>query len=155
MEEKKIVMGADHAGFQLKEELKVFLTGEGWEVSDMGPDNGDESSDYTITAFQVGKKVSSGEFLFAILICGTGMGMAIAANKVDGIRAVTCQDQITAFYTRAHNDANILCLGGRIITPLVAQEVVKVFLRTPFSGGRHQRRIGQILDYEKANKNGQ
>jgi len=154
MEEKKILVGADHAGFGLKEEIKDFLSSEGWLVSDLGPFAGEESCDYTLTAFQGGERVAAGEFPFAVLICGTGMGMAIAANKVNGIRAVTCQDQITAFYTRAHNDANVLCLGGRITTPLVAQEVVRVFLRTPFSGGRHQRRIGQILDFEQAQKTG-
>ena len=149
MEERKIILGADHAGFALKEHLKTFLKKEGWQVTDVGTNTDAESCDYPEIAFSVAEKVAGEEFPFGVLVCGSGQGMAISANKVAGVRAVSCQDTISAVLSRSHNDACILCLGGRLTTPLVAEEILKVFLQTPFTGGRHQRRIAQISDYEK------
>jgi len=149
----KIAIGSDHAGFRLKEIIKNYLLNEGIEVSDFGTHT-EESVDYPDYAIKVAERVAKGEFDFGILICGTGIGMSITANKVKGIRAALCNDLFTAHASREHNNANILCMGGRVVGDEVAKEIVKTFLSSTFQGGRHLRRITKISDYEnKANSN--
>ncbi|MEF3244973.1 MAG: ribose 5-phosphate isomerase B [Caldisericaceae bacterium] len=145
----KIAIGSDHAGFRLKEIVKNFLLTEGFEVEDVGTFT-EESVDYPDYAFKVASLVSSGEYPFGILICGTGIGMSISANKVKGIRAALCNDLFTARFSREHNDANILCMGGRVVGEEVAKEIVKTFLSSTFQGGRHKRRVDKISDYESS-----
>ena len=142
-----IALGSDHGGFLLKEAIKQHLEEQGYEVKDFGCFSEDHI-DYPTIAVPVAKAVVSGECERAILCCGTGLGMSIAANKVKGIRAACCSDYFSAKYTRAHNDANALCLGARVIGPGAALELVEVFLQTPFEGGRHQRRVDQITEIE-------
>jgi len=139
----RIHVGADHAGFQLKEQVKDLLAARGHEVTDVGTD-GEESVDYPDFAGLVGRAVASGEADAGILVCGTGLGMAIAANKVPGVRAIQASDPEMARMSRLHNDANVLTLPGRYIGIDRAAEVVDAFLGTPFEGGRHQRRIDKI-----------
>ncbi len=139
----KIPIASDHAGYEYKEKLKTFLEEIGFDSEDMGT-HSSESVDYPDYAITLSKKVSSGEFTQGILICGTGIGMSIAANKITGVRAAVCESVESAKYSRLHNDANVLCLGARI-TPLEkAKEIVKVFLKTEFEGGRHASRIEKI-----------
>jgi len=136
----KIAIGSDHGGFALKEVVLPFLQKLGHEVQDVGCyDTG--SVDYPGLADLVCEKVSAKVAEKGILICGTGIGMSMAANKHDGIRAALCSDHYTATMSREHNDANILCLGERVTGPGVAEEIVKVWLETSFGGGRHLRRI--------------
>jgi RpiB/LacA/LacB family sugar-phosphate isomerase len=143
----KIVIASDHAGFELKENIKALLQKLQYEVLDIGT-NSEFSVDYPDFAFAAAQKVASGEVKYGILICGTGVGMSIAANKVKGVRAALGVDTIETALARAHNDANILTLGARFTTPLVAQELVKVFLATPFEGGRHEQRVKKLNNYE-------
>lgn len=142
----KVAIGADHGGFDLKEFLKLHLVQNGFEVEDFGTMNPD-SVDYALIAEEVGEFVVK-EKIPGILCCGTGIGISIAANKVRGVRAACCSDYFSAKMTRAHNDANILCLGGRVVGQGLAAELVDVFLSTEFEGGRHQRRIDQITEIE-------
>jgi len=145
MNTEQIAIGSDHGGFELKEKLKLFLQNLGYECKDFGTH--DESScDYPVISKEIARQVAAGEFKKGIVICGSGLGVAIAANKVKGIRAVTCHDVYSARMSRLHNDANILTMGGRVITPEMAYEVVKVWLTTEFEGGRHQRRIDMLED---------
>jgi ribose 5-phosphate isomerase B len=144
----QIGLACDHGGFELKEELKAFLKSSGVEPIDMGTFN-EESVDYPDFGVLVAEKVSRGELERGILICGTGIGMAIVANKFPGVRAALANDLYSARCSREHNDANVLVIGGRIIGREVAVEIVKVWLNTPFSGGRHQRRIDKIKALEK------
>lgn len=143
----KVALGADHAGFPLKEHLKVFLESRGDEVHDFGTDSG-ESTDYPDYAGQVGRAVADGRAETGVLVCGTGIGMAIAANKVAGVRAANCFDPYASRLARAHNDANVLTVPGRMVAPEYAEEIVRVFLETPFEGGRHQGRLDKIHDLE-------
>ncbi|HZD59736.1 MAG TPA: ribose 5-phosphate isomerase B [Anaerolineae bacterium] len=145
----KVVIGADHAGYSLKEELKEVLRQEGIEFLDIGTMNGEESVDYPDFAEQVARKVATGEFDRGVVICGTGIGVAIAANKVKGIRAANCSDPVSARFSREHNDANVLAVGERIIGPAIAREILKVWLNTDFEGGRHARRVNKIGDIEE------
>lgn len=145
----KIAIGSDHAGFRLKEIIKNFLKTKGIEVEDFGTHT-EESVDYPDYAFKVAEAVSSGEFDFGILVCGTGIGMSISANKVKGIRAALCNDLYTAHASREHNNANVLCMGGRVVGDEVAKEIVNTFLNAKFEGGRHERRINKIKDYENS-----
>ena len=133
-----IAVGADHAGVFLKNDIVKLLEKEGYEVKDFGTYS-DESCDYPIYAKAVADAVASG-----ILVCGTGIGMSMAANKVKGIRAAVCSEAKSAEMTRRHNDANILCLGARIIDEKTAEELVKIFLSTEFEGGKHLRRISMF-----------
>jgi ribose 5-phosphate isomerase B len=150
----RIALGSDHAGFHLKEELKHYLRENGWEVEDCGAFSADPS-DYPDIAFLVAEKVAKGEVDRAILVCGTGIGMCMAADKVEGIRCAACTDETTARYARTHNDANILAIGARIVGSELAKNIVDVFLNTPFSGAdRHIRRIKKIEEYEKRRKRG-
>ena len=142
-----IALGSDHAGFFLKEKIKKYLEGKGIEYKDYGCYS-PESFDYAIAAKRVCDGVIGGECERAILCCGTGIGISMAANKVKGIRAAACTNYFGAKYTRAHNDANVLCLGERVIGEGLAIELVDVFLNTEFEGGRHQRRIDQIAAIE-------
>lgn len=140
----KIALGADHAGYEYKDKLINLLESNGFECTDCGT-NGPESVDYPVYADKVCKLVNSGECKFGILVCGTGIGMSMAANKHKGIRAALCSDTESALLTRHHNDANVLCLGARIISFEKASEIANTFLSTDFDGGRHTRRV-EMLD---------
>ena len=142
-----IALGADHGGYLLKEEIKKHLEKKGIDYIDFGTYSSD-SVDYAKIAYKTCKSVTSGECEKAILCCGTGIGISMAANKVKGIRAARCSDWFSAKYTRLHNDANALCLGGRVVGAGLALEMVDVFLSTEFEGGRHQRRVDQITAIE-------
>jgi len=144
----RIAIGSDHAGYHLKEALKQTLNGAGVEVEDVGTEN-EESVDYPDYAERVAARVASGQSDRGILICGTGIGMAMAANKVDGIRAASVTDEIGARLARQHNDANVLALGGRVTPPEVAARLIRIFLDTPFEGGRHQRRVDKVSRLER------
>ena len=142
-----IALGADHGGFELKEAIKKHLDEKGIEYKDFGTYT-PESIDYAKIAQKTCQSVVSGEAEKAILCCGTGIGISMAANKVKGIRAACCSDYFSAKFTRLHNDANALCMGGRVVGAGLALELVDVFLETEFEGGRHQRRIDQITAIE-------
>ncbi|EOR19909.1 MULTISPECIES: ribose 5-phosphate isomerase B [Clostridium] len=144
----KIAIGCDHGGVELKEEIKKYLFEAGYETKDFGT-NSNESCDYPDYAILVAEAVASKEFDFGILICGTGIGIGIAANKIPGIRAALCSDTFSAHATREHNDANILTIGQRVVGPGLALDIVKTFLNTKFEGGRHQNRIDKITEIEK------
>lgn len=146
-----IVIGSDHAGYALKEEIRSYLTEKKIDFVDVGCYS-PERYDYAVSAQKACDKVVSGECEKAILCCGTGIGISIAANKVKGIRACACSDCFSAKYTRAHNDANVLCLGNRVIGAGLALELVEIFLNTEFEGGRHQKRIDQITAIENGEK---
>ncbi|MDU5109015.1 MAG: ribose 5-phosphate isomerase B [Clostridium sp.] len=145
---KKIAVGSDHGGVELKEEIKKFLNGEGYEFKDFGT-NSTESCDYPDYALPVAEAVAAKEYDLGILVCGTGIGIGIAANKVPGIRAALCSDTFSAHATREHNNANILTLGQRVVGPGLAIDIVKTFLNTEFEGERHQKRIDKISEIEK------
>ncbi|MCQ2463640.1 MAG: ribose 5-phosphate isomerase B [Clostridia bacterium] len=142
-----IALGADHGGYLLKEEIKKFLDEKGVEYKDFGTFT-PESVDYAAIAQRTCMSVVNGECEKAVLCCGTGIGISMAANKVKGIRAACCSDYFSAKYTRLHNDANALCMGGRVVGAGLACELVDIFLNTEFEGGRHQRRIDQISAIE-------
>ncbi len=137
---KTIAIGADHAGYLYKARLIEHLKSKGFEVVNVGTDTAD-SVDYPVFADKVCDCVASGKAAFGILICGTGIGMSMASNKHKGIRAALCTDLVMAEYTRLHNNANVLCLGARIIACEMAEMIADKFLETEFEGGRHQRRI--------------
>lgn len=143
-----IALGADHGGFRLKEAIKKELDSQKIEYKDFGT-TGEASVDYAPIAAQVAHFVAGGGAEKGILCCGTGIGMSMAANKVGGIRAAVCSDAYCAEITRRHNNANILCLGGRVISEEQAVEFACLFLNTPFEGGRHQRRIDEIAAIER------
>jgi ribose 5-phosphate isomerase B len=140
---RRLLIAADHGGFELKEHLKRFLEARGVAYEDLGTDSA-ESVDYPDYARRVAGAISRGEAERGILICGTGQGMAIAANRFHGVRAVTPFNEETARLVREHNDANVLALGGRVLAPALAERIVELFLETPFSGGRHQRRVQKL-----------
>jgi ribose 5-phosphate isomerase B len=143
-----IALGSDHAGFTLKEELKKYFDEIKVEYKDFGTFN-ETSCDYPDIAEATCKAVNNGECKMGILVCGTGVGMSIAANKIKGIRAACCSDYFSAKYTRAHNDANILCLGARVIGSGLACELAQVFIDTPFSDAEnHNRRVKKIAALE-------
>ena len=142
-----IAIGCDHGGFALKQEIIKYLNANNIAYRDFGTDS-EKSVNYAPIAAAVGHSVASGECEKGILICGTGIGMSMAANKVKGIRAACCSDHFSAKFTRLHNDANILCMGGRVIGPGVAVELTELFLNTAFEGGRHSARIAQIAAIE-------
>lgn len=143
-----IAIGSDHAGFELKERIKAFLDARGIRWEDFGTNSAD-STDYPDYGFPVAEAVARGAFELGILVCGTGIGMSILANKVRGIRAALCTSPEMAELSRRHNDANILTLGGRVLSPKEAMEIVDVWLKTGFEGDRHARRVGKIRGYEK------
>jgi len=144
----QIGLACDHAGFELKEELKAFLKSLGVNAIDMGTFN-EESVDYPDFGVLVAEKVSRGEFEKGVLICGTGIGMAMVANKFPRVRAAVANDLYSSRCSREHNDANVLIIGGRIVGRELAKEIVKVWLETPFAGGRHKRRIEKIEALER------
>jgi ribose 5-phosphate isomerase B len=140
-----IVIGSDHGGFELKEALKAYLEGKGKKVLDCGTYSTD-SVDYPDIAKDVCCKVLSGEGEFAILVCGTGIGISIAANKIKGIRAALLCNTYSARATKEHNDANVICFGGRVTTPEVAIEMLDAYMNAKFQGGRHQTRIDKLME---------
>ncbi len=144
-----MAIGADHAGFLLKEHLKHTLQRLGHQVEDFGT-NSEESVDYPPICVAVGRAVVAGSADRGIVLGGSGQGEQIAANKVPGVRAALCNDLFTARLSREHNDANVLSMGGRIVAPGLADEILELWLNTPFAGGRHQRRIDQITAGEAA-----
>lgn len=146
----QIGMACDHGGFELKEELKRHLQSLGHEPLDLGTFN-EDSVDYPDYGVLVAEKISKGEMEKGILICGTGIGMSIIANKFRGVRAALANDLFSARFCREHTDANILVIGGRIVGKELAKEIVRVWLETPFLGGRHQRRLEKIKALEKKN----
>lgn len=145
----KIAIGCDHGGFDHKNAIAEHLRERGLEVTDFGIYE-NKSVDYPQIALKVANSVSSGENELGILVCGTGIGMSMAANKVKGIRAAAVSDHFSAKYTRLHNNANILCLGGRVIGIGTALELADLFVDTEYEGGRHQKRIDMITDIEKS-----
>ncbi len=144
----KIIIGADHAGFPLKETIKQYLAEMGYAITDVGTDS-DESVDYPEFGIRVAERVSSGEFDRGILVCGSGVGMNIVANKFPHVRAVLSLDEETARLSRQHNDTNILVLAGRRTDSESAKSIARLWLNTEFEGGRHQRRIDKIGELEK------
>ena len=155
MKIKKIVIGSDHAGYELKEKVKAHLENRGITVFDVGTDSTD-SCDYPAFADALCKKIQLGEFERGILVCGTGIGMSIAANKHKGIRAACCSDTYSAKMTRQHNDANVLCFGARVIDLPKALELTKIFVTTEYeglAGGRHKQRLDKIAAIEAGELN--
>jgi ribose 5-phosphate isomerase B len=138
-----IVLASDHAGVGLKAEIVRLLKARGEAYNDLGP-SGDASVDYPVFAHLLSREILAGRADRGVLICGTGIGMSMAANRHAGIRAALCHDAYTAEMARRHNDANVLCMGGRVVGAGVALQIVEVFLGTGFEGGRHQRRVGLI-----------
>ena len=147
----KIAIGSDHAGFEDKERVKKQLAELGFEYEDVGT-NSTESVDYPIYARKVAEKVASGEVEQGLLICGSGNGMQIAANKIHGVRAALAWNEETAALARQHNDANVLSVPARMISPEEVSKVVKSYLDAKFEGGRHQRRVEEISDLENDSK---
>lgn len=145
----KIAIGSDHAGFELKEDIKKILQKRGDDVVDMGTTSF-ESVDYADYGLAVAQSVSRADVEKGILVCGTGIGMSVVANKVNGVRAALVFDLYTAVQSRRHLDANILVLGGRVTGKGLAEEIVKAWLETPFEGGRHQKRIDKIKAWESS-----
>ena len=144
-----IAIGADHAGFSLKEGLREALSKQGYEIVDFGTAS-DQSTDYPDYAAKVARAVARGDADFGLLVCSTGVGMSIAANKVRGVRAALAYNPEEVGLTRAHNDANVLAIGAKYTTLDQAKEMVGVFLSTPFDGGRHERRVNKMMALEQS-----
>jgi ribose 5-phosphate isomerase B len=147
----RVSMGSDHAGYRLKEELKAFLQSEGHEVLDVGTDS-EETVDYPDFCAAAARAVIDGRTDRAIVLGGSGQGEQLAANKVRGTRAALCNDLHLAQLSRRHNDANVLAMGGRIVATELAKEIVRLWLATPFDGGRHARRLEQIAEIERGER---
>ncbi len=145
----RIAIGSDHAGFPVKETIRKYLEAAGYAVDDQGTSS-EESVDYPDFGKAVGELVASKQADLGIAVCGSGIGISIAANKVPGIRAALAHDVVTARLAREHNDANVLALGGRVVTAEVAVEMVQTFLTTTYLGGRHQRRLDKIAQIERS-----
>ncbi len=143
----KIAIGSDHRGYDAKRRILSLLQKLGHDVQDMGTE-GRESVDYPDFGFQVARAVSEGRVERGILLCGSGIGMCIAANKVRGVRAAPCHDSITAEMSRRHNDANVLCLSADLLGEELIERMVRIWLETPFDGGRHARRVDKITRFE-------
>jgi len=139
----KFIIGSDHGGYALKEQVRGILESLGYAVEDVGC-HGEDSVDYPRFGKEVAARVASGEFPRGCLICGSGVGMSIMANRFQGVRAALCNDLYTAILSRRHNNANILVMGGRLIGSELAKEIVTTWLRTPFEAGRHERRVAQL-----------
>jgi ribose 5-phosphate isomerase B len=149
---RKIYIGADSAGYSLKEELKAYMTKKGYDVTDFGT-NSEESCHYPIFASKVSERVQAEpDTSFGILICGTGIGMSMCANKFNGVRAAVCSDTYSAKMTRRHNDANLLCMGARVIGSCLAVDILDAFLENEFEGGRHAVRVGMMTEIENRQK---
>jgi len=145
---RRVAVGADHAGYPIKDRIKDLLQKKGYEVIDFGAHSA-ESVDYPDYAKQVAQCVAQAQCERGVLVCGTGLGMAIAANKIQGIRAATCNDTYTARMAAEHTDANVLCVGARVVDADHAVAIVEEWLKGKFGGGRHQRRIDKITDLER------
>ena len=143
-----IIIGCDHAAYPLKEKVKIHLVHKGIDVVDVGTDN-EKSVDYSDFGAKVASQASTGKFDRGILLCGTGLGMSMVANKYPRVRAALCNDLFSAIMSRRHNDANILVMGGRVIGEALAAEIVDSWLETPFEGGRHQARIDNFESFER------
>jgi ribose 5-phosphate isomerase B len=144
----KIAIGSDHRGYNLKRSISEYLNHSGHDIEDFGT-NSEESADYPDYAGKVAKAVTEKGFDYGILICGTGMGMCIAANKIRGVRGIVARNNFDAQRSRQHNDANVLCLGADITENDDAYSIIDTFINTPYDGGRHQRRLDKITDLEK------
>ncbi len=144
----KIALASDHRGFEAKQHIKAVVTQLGHECTDFGT-NSNSPVDYPDMAYLAAKAVSEKQVDRAILVCGTGIGMCITANKIKGIRAALCNDELSAQISRHHNNANVLCLSGDLIGAVLLRKIVEVWLNTEFSGGRHQRRIKKIAAIEE------
>jgi ribose 5-phosphate isomerase B len=146
----KIAIGADHAGYHLKQDILEYVRYLGYDCEDFGT-NSTDAVDYPDVAVKVAQSVAQGKANYGIILCGTGVGVSITANKVKGIRAAVCNDTFTAHETRAHNDANVLCMGGRVVGIGVARDIVKIWLETRFSQGeRHMRRVTKMNALDEA-----
>jgi ribose 5-phosphate isomerase B len=145
---EKIIIGADHGGFKLKEELRAYLSRKRFVVVDAGTYS-EERCDYTDSAFEVAKNVSVGRYKRGILICNSGVGDSIVANKFPGVRAALCGDMVCARLSREHNDSNILVLGAAFTGKALAKRMVALWLKTPFAGGRHRRRLNKLKQIER------
>ncbi|XWX64069.1 ribose 5-phosphate isomerase B [Desulfitobacterium sp. AusDCA] len=143
----KIALGADHGGYELKNEIRAHLKEQGIEFIDFGT-NSKESVDYPNFGFKVGNAVIKGEADLGIVVCGTGLGISMAANKMHGIRAALCSETYSARMSREHNNANVLALGGRVTGVGLALDIVDIFIKTPFAGGRHARRVDLLTSIE-------
>jgi len=146
-----IAIASDHGGFSLKLDIVSFLNELGYEVNDMGPKN-QNSVDYPDYGIRIAQAVTTNRDSRGIVICGTGIGMSIVVNRFPGIRGTLCSDLYTAKLCREHNDSNILIMGGRVVGHGLAREIVKVWLSTPFDGGRHQKRLDKINQFDESNK---
>ena len=144
----KIALGSDHGGFDLKKEIINYLESKNIQVTDFGTHT-QESCDYPDYALKVAEEVAKGNFELGIIVCGTGIGVSIVANKVPGIRAALCSDTFSAHATRQHNNANILTLGARVVGTGLALDIVEMFITSKFEGDRHQKRIDKITEIEK------
>lgn len=152
MEKRKIYIGADSAGYTLKEHIKNHIASQGYEVVDFGTDS-EASCHYPIFASKVCEAVlEAPEASYGILVCGTGIGMSMCANKYNGIRAAVCSDTFSAKMTRRHNNANVLCMGARVIGSCLAEDIVDIFLENEFEGGRHQIRVEMMTEIESKQK---
>jgi ribose 5-phosphate isomerase B len=145
----RIAVGSDHAGFELKAAAARHLIDAGHQVVDLGTDSPDVSVDYPVFGLAVARAVAAGEVDSGVCVCGTGIGIGIAANKVAGVRAALVHDVTTAALARRHNDANVVCLGGRITGEAEAMDAIDTFFSTAYEGGRHQRRLDEISEYER------
>ncbi len=143
----KVIIASDHAGLELRQELVALLKERGVACDDVGPTSR-ESVDYPDFAKQVSRAVGAGQYTFGVLVCGTGIGMSIVANKYRGIRAALCTTEFEARMAREHNDANVLCVGQRVVGLGVARAILEAFLSTPFAGGRHAQRVQKIREAE-------
>ncbi len=144
----KVALASDHRGFEFKNMITTFLSTLGHEVIDYGTSNGTDSVDYADYGLKAAGSVSRGESERAILICGTGLGMSLVANKVKGVRATVCHDLYTVEMSRRHNDSNVLCLGADVVDQKLLEKKIKLWIETPFEGGRYARRVGKIMDIE-------
>ncbi|MGQ3684323.1 MAG: ribose 5-phosphate isomerase B [Candidatus Loosdrechtia sp.] len=144
----RIALASDHRGFEFKNRIASLLSSMGHTIVDFGPSNGDESVDYPDFGIKAAQSVGSGVCDRGILICGTGIGMSLVANKVKGVRAAVCHNLYTVEMSRRHNDSNVLCIGADIVNEELLEQKIKLWLETPFEGGRHARRVGKITDVE-------
>ncbi len=144
----RVAVGSDHAGYPLKERVRQYLERKGFDVEDAGT-NSTNSVDYPDFAEKVAGRVASGQVDFGVLMCGTGIGVALSANKVPGVRAATCNETISARFARSHNNANVLAMGGRLVDAATADKILDTWFRTPFEGGRHERRVEKISSIEQ------
>ena len=144
---RRLVVAADHAGWRLKDALAERARGAGYDVTDLGTGS-DDSVDYPDFAGAAARAVAAGEADLGLIVCGTGIGVSMTANKVPGVRAAVVHDDFTAYYSREHNDANVMCIGARVVGPGVAESALATFLRTDFGGGRHSGRVGKIMATE-------